>query len=455
MSDATSELKRINWPECCGFTRLFRSFKLAIHWPKLSLAFLGIVLTFVSGRLLDAMWASKCMPAVSSDGRRTEADVFVADGCQGVEEWKKGLGDPERINRTGTFELFLKRWCSSVSRTTGAVLAGSLTGVIGGISSVLTTFAWLVAMHPGYAVVFGLISLFIWSLFGGAVCRVAALHATRDERIGFGEALSFARGRLLNFAFAPLMPALVIVAIGVGLFLAGLVGLIPYLGEVLVGIFFFLALLAGFALAFVIIGAVGGFALTFPTVAVEGSDAFDAFSRTYSYVYAKPWRTAFYMLVSIAYGAICLFFVKFFVRLMLCSAHLFLGLSMNWGNAFGAKGEPAKLPKLDAIWHAPTLTGEGSFWGSFDEVKLAHMSWFAQLLVRGWVYVVWSLVAAFAISFFYSASTVIYLLLRREVDLTDVEDVYFEDLPAEESAAPTPSAQSPPQGGGTSLPVIP
>lgn len=455
MSDATSELKRANWPECCAFTKLFRSFKMAIHWPKLCLAFFGVVLTYSSGRLLDTMWVSTCMPAVSTDGRITEADVFVSGsgGCVATKDWIKGLGDAEKIRRVGAFDMLLGKIRSSVNHTTDAVLSLSLSGVIAGISSGFLTMVWLAAMHPGYAVLFGLLSLVIWSLFGGAVCRVAALHATRDERIGLGEALSFAKGRFLNFAFAPLMPAVVMVGLGLGLFVAGLVGLIPAVGEVLVGVLFFLVLLAGFALAFVIIGAVGGFALTFPTVAVEGSDAFDAFSRTYSYVYSKPWRTTFYVLVSVAYGAVCLVFVKFFVRVMLWAAHFFLGFSMNWGGASVAKGEVSNPPKLHAIWQAPSLTGESSFWGSFDEVKLANLSWFAQILFRGWIYLVWALVAAFAISFFYSASTVIYLLLRREVDLTDLEDVFFDDLPADQAAA-APPEQPPSPSGGTSLPVI-
>lgn len=452
MSDATNESKRTNWPECCGFTRLFRSFKMAIHWPKVALAFLGIVLTYASGEILDSMWASRCMPAVSSDGRMTEADVFNISGCKGVKEWTKGLGKPEKIQRTGPFDLLLKRICASASGVTQAVTSCSPAAILASIGSGFMAFAWLVAMHPGYAIIFGLLSIIIWSLFGGALCRVAALHATRDERIGMGEALTFAKGRFLSFFFAPLMPVVVLIAIGVGLFIAGLIGLIPAVGEVVVGIFFFLALLAGFALAFIIIGAVGGCALTFPTIAVEGSDAFDAFSRTYSYVYAKPWRTAFYVLVSIVYGALCLLFVKFFVRLMLWSAHLFLGMSMNWGSAGVAKHQIESGPKLDAIWQAPSLTGEGSFWGGFDEVKLAGMSWFGQLLIRGWIYVVWALVVAFAVSFFFSASTQIYLLLRREVDLTDVEDVYFDDRPAGETATP-PEPPAPP-AGETSLPVI-
>ena len=60
----------------------------------------------------------------------------------------------------------------------------------------------------------------------------------------------------------------------------------------------------------VLLGTVGGFNLMYPTIAVEGSDSFDAISRTFSYVYARPWRMLFYTLVAIVYGALCYLFVR-------------------------------------------------------------------------------------------------------------------------------------------------
>ena len=38
MPEPSYELRRINWTECFPFTRLFRSFKLAIHPSQLILA---------------------------------------------------------------------------------------------------------------------------------------------------------------------------------------------------------------------------------------------------------------------------------------------------------------------------------------------------------------------------------------------------------------------------------
>jgi hypothetical protein len=130
------------------------------------------------------------------------------------------------------------------------------------------------------------------------------------------------------------------------------------------------------------------------------------------------------------YGAICLVFVKFFMRLALWAVSTFAGISMNWGKAYGAGGEGGSTDvadKLDAIWQGPLLLGDSPFWGGFPKEELAHMSWLAQVLICIWIFVVVGFVAAFVVSFFYSASTLAYCLLRREVDATDLEDVYFEE----------------------------
>ena len=68
-----------------------------------------------------------------------------------------------------------------------------------------------------------------------------------------------------------------------------------------------------------------------------------------------------------------------------------------------------------------------------------------------WVYLTIGLLGAFAISFYFSANTIIYYLMRREVDATELDDVYVEETEDEfgepvatntpgpaTSAAPTP-----------------
>lgn len=281
-------------------------------------------------------------------------------------------------------------------------------------------FKWLIGAHTLYAVVFLLLALAVWSLTGGAICRIAAMHAARDERPSVKQALSFAKGKFVGFAAAPLVPLGLIAFIGLMLMAGGLFASIPYVGEIVAGLLFFLALVGGFVMALVAVGAVAGGSLMWPTIAAEGSDSFDAISRSFSYVYSKPWRSLFYFVVASVYGALCFLFVRFFVFLMLKLTHLFVGAGVV-GRRPGV-GDAAD--KLDAMWQNPSFESLMPCWSPLG-TQGADVA--GGVLIGIWVSLVVAASYAFLISFYYCASTVIYLLLRREVDATDWEDVYLEE----------------------------
>src|SRR5262249_30993958 len=54
-----------------------------------------------------------------------------------------------------------------------------------------------------------------------------------------------------------------------------------------------------------------GWPMMYATVSTEGSDSFDAISRSYSYVFQNPWQYIWYSFVAIVYGAVLVFFVGF------------------------------------------------------------------------------------------------------------------------------------------------
>src|SRR5207253_8447687 len=90
----------------------------------------------------------------------------------------------------------------------------------------------------------------------------------------------------------------------------------PELGSLVVdGIGWPLVLLAGIIMAVILVGLVG-WPMMYTTISAEGSDSFDALSRSYSYVYQCPWHYLWYSLVAIAYGAVLVFFVGFMGSLM-------------------------------------------------------------------------------------------------------------------------------------------
>ena len=55
----------------------------------------------------------------------------------------------------------------------------------------------------------------------------------------------------------------------------------------------------------------------------------------------------------------------------------------------------------------------------------------AQHLFEFWLWIVMALVAAYLISFFFTSQTIIYFLLRKIVDATDMEEVYMEEADEE------------------------
>jgi len=175
------------------------------------------------------------------------------------------------------------------------------------------------------------------------------------------------------------------------------------------GIFMFLALIAGGLIAVILIGTIAGFNLMYPAIAYDGSDCFDAISRSFSYVYSKPWRMGFYTVIAAVYGAICYMFVRFFAFLMLLVTHRFLQLGVLNDNA-----------KLEAIWPGPCFADLlGSSCSPANWVQT-----FAGFLVYLCLLVVIGLLVSFIISFYFSANTVIYSLMRNRVDNTALDDVY-------------------------------
>lgn len=296
---------------------------------------------------------------------------------------------------------------------------------------------WMFWVYPAYAILYVLAALAIWAFFGGAICRIAALHAAREEKISIVAAMRFGCSKFVSLFSAPLLPLAGIVFMGLCLAVAGLVGSIPYFGEWALVVLFALPLIAGAISAFLAVGLVGGAPLMWPTIAVEGSDNFDAFSRSFSYVYARPFRYGLYWLVAAVYGTICYLFVRLFAFIGLRCIHHWSG----WAMGLDGKEEYATgAGKLDVMWAQPTF---GSFQGPMQWEAMSGSEAAASVILALWVYLISGIVLAFLACFVLSAATNIYFLLRRRVDATDLDDVHVEEV---EEEVPPPPAEGPAEG---------
>jgi hypothetical protein len=409
------------------FPKIFRSFRMAIQPSKLIIAFCMIAMTGLVGWLMDL--SKTVITTPGTNGAETELNLF--------------LTAPERldlyIERYATTEhprgVFSTMWAFGISKFHGslrAIFRFDLFGVLDNAVDFLHAIKWVIQYHLIYCLIFAVINLSIASIGGGAICRIAALQFAQNEKPGVIESLRFSIKRFTSFFGTPIVPMIIIAIASICVVSIGLISNIPFgIGELGTGILMLPALVAGAIIAAVLLGVIGGLNLAFPAVAYDGSDGLDAISRSFNYVYAKPWRLGFYTVIAVIYGAICYIFVRFFAFLLLWSTYRGLRLGAIIQSARG-------LPdKVAAIWPKPSfsrLVAYSSATGNWPESAAALLVYLSALVIVG-------LVASFIISFYFSSNTVIYALMRNQVDDTPLEQVYTE---VEETKGQPAEVEQPP-----------
>ena len=421
------------------FPRVFQAFRMSIQPTKLILAFMALAMICLTGRVMDF---NKTV-AVAPSGV-TELDVYTAvddhirlsesvglgrrvpgsypSGAAAVEEYLTQFQDSDA--RIGVFATLWNFGARRFHVALTALAERDILGITQSVAACFTALLWAFRYHTIYSVIFFAVMLVVMSLAGGAICRIAALQFAQGEKPGLTEAVRFGIRKFYSFLTAPVTPLAIIAVIGVLILLLGLVGNIPILGELSVGLFLPFALGAAALIAIIAIGVLAGFNLMYPTIAFEDSDCFDAISRSFSYVYAKPWRMGFYTVTATVYGAMCYAFVRFFAYLLLWITRLFL--------QFGFLNHDEKLATL---WPVPNFT---DFLGSGAAAPTNWSTSTGTFLIYVWVLVVVGLMVSFVISFYFSANTIIYALMRNRVDKTALDEVYTgtDEMAGEPMTAP-------------------
>jgi hypothetical protein len=156
----------------------------------------------------------------------------------------------------------------------------------------------------------------VWAFFAGAINRIAAMKLAREEDMEIRDAFKFAASK-----FVPNLLSIVFVIGIVGFFylicnatIAGWIGRIPYVGEVLLGVFYFLVMLSSFFVVFASALGIIGFNLAASAIATESSDTFDGVSRAWNYVLARPWSVLLAYTATFLYIGVFLFFAGWFTK---------------------------------------------------------------------------------------------------------------------------------------------
>jgi len=195
MADEAQTIRSINWREVFPFTNLFRAFRIAVHPSKLLLALAALLLIYTGGRILDGAWPEKHSARLEefmedSPGASQRQMLDIDARLQ-----RAARGDFSE-HRRGIFISFFEYEAHQITQVTQGVLRNDwFTPGRGVFYSIFYLIAagpgQLVFNHPVYALLFFAWFLLVWSVFGGAISRIAAVHVARDEKISVRQALRF------------------------------------------------------------------------------------------------------------------------------------------------------------------------------------------------------------------------------------------------------------------------
>ncbi len=292
----------------------------------------------------------------------------------------------------------------------------------------------------------------IWSLIGGAITRIAAVQVARGEKIDFMEAVRFTLKRWASYLMAPVYPLGFVVVLIVFAIIFGLLHMIPFVGDIFVsGLFWPVPLVLGFVIGLAVIGLVVGWPLMAPTISTEGTDSWEALSRSFSYVFQKPFHYLWYAIVAMCYAAVLIFVVGFigsftvylskwaveqtpFIKMTNRDpVYLFVYApeSFGWRELLLkdklVDGDPlVKDGKIQQETYNRYLANPSNPSNHSTE-ELYGYNKLAAVMVAFWLFIVFLLVIGFGYSLFWSLMTIIYFLLRRDVDAAEMDEVYLEE----------------------------
>ena len=382
--------------------RMFRAFRIAIDYKKMFVAFIAIIVWMLSSYVLNRAFFKLDQTEFASQSATRLSEAPTTDALSRRIASLLIRKHQIRVDSKDPVATFLS-YGVTITLPASRVFNSSLN-LVTTESSRVWWFSLLQTM----------LGVTISALFGTAICRMAAREATGHDRSLIRD-LKFSTKQFPSTIIAPLVVLAAIIGIGAIIWIAGLAGRIPVAGEILLGLVWGVLILLGFLMSLILLGMLLGWPLMFASSVVERNDAGDAMSRSLSYLWNRPWYALFLFLIACGYGAILLMVVEWLI-----------GFSVGITFSAVASGLGMELSRI------PTSVVEFRNQNSvLTENPVA--SW----LIQFWTGLIALIPAVFAFSFFWSSTTVGYLLLRKcedgtpldLIDLSDSTNSERSDLP--------------------------
>lgn len=402
MHEESRTVRSVAWETVFPWHILFRTFGIAVSPSAILLGTLGVLLSCVGWWMIGFIFGlhdeANSPPVELTLVHRSNLGILARDPVIAESPAEQFL--PLKSPDAGTiFMLYFQ----------------NLKGLIGVPSEKsLTQFCYYLAGT--------LWTFFIWGIFGGAISRKAALVLTRQEQIGFFTALGFSIRRIGSYFSSPLYPMSILIPFAIAGALVGLVCRLD-VGFVAVSVLWGLGVVVSFLMVGLIVGLAVGWPMMVAAVSVEGTDSFDAVSRSFAYVFQKWMRLIGYGVGAWLLSILFVGLVSWFCSLAIQSTEW----SLSWGTG-SERIQQIKTGEFKPATANPDKPGEPA--------KVQPSSTFetGRSIIRLSERVV--LLAQFGVSYalFFTMATAIYLLRRRDVDESELDEVYQDredvrDLP--------------------------
>jgi hypothetical protein len=420
-------IEEVDWTGVLPWVRLFRSFSLAFHTPKMLLALLLVILLYAGGRVFDAAWGPgvdapealatpvlRVVPSRTPVAPAPHRGVFAVALAVELDGFRRVM--------TAAINLDFGLESLTAGRTPPAdTVAGAMRDMFVEVPT------WLARDHGRFSLAYCIYGTLVWTLLAGAIARLTALHATRNVRLPIAHALAYAWSRYFWYLATPLIP-LLLCALLAGFMLAGGWLLFRHYTEIGGALLFGFALLAGVLITVMLTLLAASANLIYPALSIEGTDGLDVLSRLFNYVGGRPLRWLFYNLVALVYGAITYLILALVIFMALLITHGCVDAGVT------SLADNGSTDRLRAIWPEPDFAKL-----SYD-VGWSALHWsgkIAAALVWVWIFLLVGVLAAYAINYYIASNTWIYLLLRRSADGTEFDEVFMpkSDAPAAPAAA--------------------
>jgi len=316
------------------------------------------------------------------------------------------------------------------------------------VPGVLTWLGWIIYTA---GIVFWVI---LWLIYSTATAKITYQQLKGDDFYTARESIGFIKKNWKAIIFSPIMVIIIMAfLVGCGI-IAGLIGKIPFLGELLVTVFTIpiwgAALFLVFLMVVLFTGIVAGPAI----VATAREDSFETMIQFFSTIWSQTWRFVVYNILLGGLVVAGVYVFGLFTYWALKTGYVIMGWTMGPKLQNIAMAAINWLPTRMSLW---SLWAKGWWTGKLALIsvyRMPHMELHgaesaAAVILGIFLLIIFGMVLSYGLATWSAGQTIIYLIIRKRKDdenlleREDEEEEEFEDFEEaeeEETAEPEPDA---------------